>query len=188
MGGSMDRRTLSQLNPGESGCIYAINTTHKALRRRLIDMGMVPYTDIKVKRIAPMGDPIEISMRGFSLSIRREDAEKIVIMHDDERESLLAEWKEYSKKREAQGREMLEAIMHEDKSDEHEHERAAKLTKQFLKFKRPCETGSGKQACVSEVSDDDRPVKLALVGNPNCGKTTLFNAMTGSRATVGNWP
>ena len=56
MGGSMDRRTLSQLNPGESGCIYAINTTHKALRRRLIDMGMVPYTDIKVKRIAPMGE------------------------------------------------------------------------------------------------------------------------------------
>ncbi|MDO4567678.1 MAG: ferrous iron transport protein B [Clostridia bacterium] len=184
----MGRRNLTQLEIGQAGCIYELNTSRGALRRRLIDMGMLPYTEVKVKRIAPMGDPIEISIRGYSLSLRREDAEKIVIMDDAERETLHADMQAHLRRRRELGARQLGDVVHADRSDADEHKRAASLTRQYLSFSKPCATGKDKQACAAEVSNDDRPVKLALVGNPNCGKTTLFNAMTGSREYVGNWP
>jgi Fe2+ transport system protein FeoA len=70
--------TLKDLKVGKSGCVTTVGG-EKALRRRLLDMGITPGTTITVKKAAPMGDPIELLLRGYVLSLRLEDAEKITI-------------------------------------------------------------------------------------------------------------
>ncbi|MCL2479147.1 MAG: ferrous iron transport protein A [Treponema sp.] len=74
--------TLKSLKPGESGIITAVGG-EKALRRRLLEMGITPRTKVTIKKTAPMGDPIELLLRGYSLSIRLEDADKISIQGVD---------------------------------------------------------------------------------------------------------
>lgn len=75
--------TLDKLPIGKSGKIEAVNG-QGALRRRLLDMGLTPGTQIKVCKAAPMGDPIELELRGYSLSLRLEDAADIDITTDYE--------------------------------------------------------------------------------------------------------
>ena len=70
--------TLRELNIGKSGRVLAVGG-EKVLRRRLLDMGITPRTVISVKKAAPMGDPIELLLRGYILTLRLEDAEKIVV-------------------------------------------------------------------------------------------------------------
>ena len=71
-------KTLKELNIGESGKIKKIGTVG-ALKQRFMDMGITKGTEVKVIKIAPLGDPIEIEIRGYNLSIRKSDAEKIEI-------------------------------------------------------------------------------------------------------------
>ncbi len=68
--------TLDQVKPGYGGIITAVGG-EGALRHRLLDMGLTPKTRVKVRKVAPMGDPIELYLRGYVLTIRREDAAKI---------------------------------------------------------------------------------------------------------------
>lgn len=70
--------TLDQLPVGKSALITAVGG-EGALRRRLLDMGLIPKTRVLVRRIAPMGDPIELMLRGYELTIRLEDAAKITV-------------------------------------------------------------------------------------------------------------
>lgn len=70
--------TLKDLKIGQSGRILAVGG-EKVLRRRFLDMGITPRTTVTVKKAAPMGDPIELLLRGYVLSMRLEDAEKITI-------------------------------------------------------------------------------------------------------------
>jgi len=70
--------TLRELGVGKSGRVITVGGA-KALRRRLLDMGITPRTTITVKKAAPMGDPIELLLRGYVLTLRLEDAEKITI-------------------------------------------------------------------------------------------------------------
>ena len=70
--------TLKDLPVGKSGLVVAIGG-EKMLRRRLLEMGITPHTTITVKKTAPMGDPIELLLRGYVLSLRLADAEKITI-------------------------------------------------------------------------------------------------------------
>lgn len=70
--------TLDQLAIGEKRKIRAVNGKG-ALRRRLLDMGLTPYTEVMVRKVAPMGDPIELHLRGYELTIRLEDAKNIEI-------------------------------------------------------------------------------------------------------------
>ncbi len=70
--------TLKDLKVGGSGTITAVGGTG-ALRRRLLDMGLTPGTKVLVRKMAPMGDPIELYLRGYELTIRGEDAAKITI-------------------------------------------------------------------------------------------------------------
>ena len=65
--------TLNELEIGKSGVITAVNG-EGALRRRLLDMGLTPRTKVMVRKVAPMGDPIEIHVRGYELTIRVDDA------------------------------------------------------------------------------------------------------------------
>ena len=70
--------TLDEFEIGKSGVITAVNG-EGALRRRLLDMGLTPKTKVMVRKVAPMGDPIEIHLRGYELTIRVDDAKDIEI-------------------------------------------------------------------------------------------------------------
>jgi Fe2+ transport system protein FeoA len=70
--------TVKDLRPGKSGIILTVGG-EKVLRRRLLEMGITPRTAVTVKKVAPLGDPIELLLRGYVLSLRLEDAEKITI-------------------------------------------------------------------------------------------------------------
>ena len=76
--------TLDRLKVGISGVITAVGG-EGALRLRLLDMGLIPKTRIKVQKIAPMGDPMQILLRGYELTIRKEDAAKIEIAEEIDR-------------------------------------------------------------------------------------------------------
>lgn len=73
--------TLSEMKTGASGTITAVGG-EGALRLRFLDMGLIPRTKVRVVKIAPMGDPIEIRIRGYELTLRKEDAAKIEVTPD----------------------------------------------------------------------------------------------------------
>ena len=70
--------TLNELKIGQKASIIAVNGKG-ALRRRLLDMGLTPHTQVMIRKVAPMGDPIEIHLRGYELTIRIEDAKEIEV-------------------------------------------------------------------------------------------------------------
>lgn len=72
-------RTLNQLKPGESGIVSKVNG-RGPVKRRIIDMGMVSGTSLQVVKFAPLGDPIEIKLKGFNLSLRKNEAALIEIV------------------------------------------------------------------------------------------------------------
>ena len=159
--------TLDSLNPGQHGIIVALENSDRAVCRRLIDMGLTPGTEVKVKKRAPFGDPIEVTLRGYELSLRRRDAAQIEITDEkyvrSGRSSSSGDKTQYTARR--YDSEVLRRMQLA-----HEHE----------KSQHPVDYDA--------LAHDRREMKLALAGNPNCGKTTLFNALTGSDQYVGNWP
>ena len=116
--------TLEALPVGEKTAQIKEVGGEGALRCRLLDMGLIPGTLVTVIKITPMGDPIELRLRGYELTIRMEDAKKNCIAGRDRRK-----------------------------------------------------TKSGGDIMI-----------FALAGNQNCGKTTLFNQLTGANQHVGNFP
>ena len=70
--------TLDELKTGHKGVIVTVGGTG-ALRRRLLDMGLTPKTQVLVRKVAPLGDPIELGLRGYELTLRRDDARNIEI-------------------------------------------------------------------------------------------------------------
>lgn len=70
---------LSDLKKGQIGKVLALHNENKALRRRLLDMGITKGVEVKIKKIAPMGDPIDIELRGYELCIRLVDMQNIDI-------------------------------------------------------------------------------------------------------------
>ena len=74
--------TLNDLKIGQSGIITAVGG-EGALRLQLLDMGLIPKTRVRVQKVAPMGDPIQIQIRGYELTIRREDAQRIEIRKEE---------------------------------------------------------------------------------------------------------
>ena len=159
-------RTLEDIRPGQSGIIAGVGNEKGAVKRRLVDMGLTPGTLVTVKKVAPFGDPLEVNLRGYELSLRKADAAQIEML--PEGEHPVQQPHHHEKKG------MVQHIPDEETlrrmSLAHEHE-------------------SREHARIPDYADhDQREMKLALVGNPNCGKTTLFNALTGSNQYVGNWP
>ena len=151
-------RTLQELAPGQSGMILSVGNQSGAVKRRLVDMGLTPGTTVKVTKVAPLGDPLEVSLRGYELSLRKDDAAQIRI-----------------------GAPRRPAAR-EDGARRTDPERACKQLQDHVheleQHGRPYD----------HSAHDSRPMRIALAGNPNCGKTTLFNALTGSNQYVGNWP
>ena len=145
--------TLKELKPGQSGRIVAVGG-EGALRQHFLDMGMIPGAEATVMKLAPMGDPMELQIRGYELTLRLADAEKIRI-EPLEKKAGAEPAKPRRKRREHPG------LGEEGKF----HPK-----------------GSG------DPLPDGTRLTFALVGNQNCGKTTLFNQLTGSNQHVGNFP
>ncbi|MGN0544360.1 MAG: ferrous iron transport protein A [Acutalibacteraceae bacterium] len=76
--------TLDEMKIGQSAVICAVGG-EGALRCRLLDMGLIPHTRVTLQKVAPMGDPIEIMVRGYELTLRVEDAKKIEVKAEGER-------------------------------------------------------------------------------------------------------
>ena len=145
--------TLRELQPGKTATILSVGG-EGALRQHLLDMGLIQGTEVTVVKYAPMGDPVELRIHGYELTLRLADAEKIEIEKiSEKREHPLPEKKHF--KREHPG--LGEGGKYHEKSSEH-------------------------------PLPDGTVLTYALVGNQNCGKTTLFNQLTGSNQHVGNFP
>ena len=146
--------TLNELKAGQSAVVTAVGG-QGALRRHFLDMGLIPGAEVKMIKLAPMGDPMELQIHGYELTLRLEDAKKIEI-------------------------DSVKSTENVDKSRLRAVDRA----------KHP---GLG-EGGIYHAKSSGAPLPpgecltFALAGNQNCGKTTLFNQLTGSNQHVGNFP
>lgn len=145
--------TLRELPVGKSATIVSVGG-EGALRQHFLDMGVIPGAIVTMMKLAPMGDPMELRIHGYELTLRLADAEQIEIqnIHD-----MKAEEKKKESKARAHHPGLGESGIFHSKADE-----------------MPLPSGE--------------TLTFALVGNQNCGKTTLFNQLTGSNQHVGNFP
>ena len=154
--------TLRDLQTGESAVILTVGGSG-ALRQHFLDMGMIPGVEVTLVKYAPMGDPMELRLHGYELTLRLADAEQIEI------------------------EEVQKA------GAEHEASKAGKdgRLKQSGRFTDHPGLGEGGKYHEKETEHplpDGTTLTFALAGNQNCGKTTLFNQLTGSNQHVGNFP
>ena len=82
-----DRATMADLEPGEWGIVDAVGG-EGALHRHLLDMGITPGVKVTLQKTAPMGDPLEIHLRGYALTLRKEDAAKITLRQQAEAQKV----------------------------------------------------------------------------------------------------
>ncbi|MDO4622856.1 MAG: ferrous iron transport protein B [Eubacteriales bacterium] len=145
--------TLKELQIGKSAVIRKVGG-EGALRQHFLDMGIVPGAEVTVIKFAPMGDPMELQVHGYELTLRLADADKIEVEGIEKRSR---------------------------KHDNAEH---------LVPTEHPGlgETGKFHAKGDGEKLPDGTVLTYALVGNQNCGKTTLFNQLTGSNQHVGNFP
>ena len=145
--------TLKDLNIGETAVVGTVGG-EGALRQHFLDMGLIPGEEVTLVKFAPMGDPMELSIHGYELTLRLDDAARIGV--------TLA--------------------------------KAPAAKKTAAESEKPVEhpgLGEGGRYHTKKGENplpDDTTLTFALAGNQNCGKTTLFNQLTGSNQHVGNFP
>lgn len=148
--------TLKELPIGKSATILSVGG-EGALRQHFLDMGIIPKADITMVKYAPMGDPVEVRIHSYELTLRLSDAEKIEIDSIRDAISLSGTPDPSFDKKVMPHPGLGEGGRFHDKNDEN-------------------------------PLPEDTLLTFALAGNQNCGKTTLFNQLTGSNQHVGNFP
>ncbi|MBO4696555.1 MAG: ferrous iron transport protein B [Lachnospiraceae bacterium] len=144
---------LKELPIGKTATVLSVGG-EGALRQHLLDMGLIPGAEVTMVKHAPMGDPIEIRVQSYELTIRLSDAERIAV--DDVRDE---------KERKPRN-ERKRPVEHPGLGEGGRYHREGETT----------------------ALPDSTILTFALAGNQNCGKTTLFNQLTGANAHVGNFP
>lgn len=146
--------TLAELDIGKDAVIESVVCEEISLRKHILDMGLTPGVEVTLIKTAPMGDPIEIRVRGYELTLRKEDAAHInlVSIHDAHEIPYL------------------------------------KKNKTDINHPQTGEMGIFHVKRRGEMVPDNEILRFGLAGNQNCGKTTLFNQLTGSNQHVGNFP
>lgn len=147
--------TIKDLKEGQSATICTVGGDG-ALRQHFLDMGVIPGIEVELIKYAPMGDPLEIRIHDYELTLRLADAEQIEVS--------------------------------DKKSDEDEHRKDNKKDKALVEHPGLGEGGKYHVKADEHPLPKDEILTFALVGNQNCGKTTLFNQLTGSNQHVGNFP
>ncbi len=142
---------LSELKIGQTGIVTEVGGSG-ALRQHFLDMGLIPSTEVTFEKYAPMGDPVEILLHGYLLTMRLADCEKITVEPVKKKVK-----KQVVPAREVPHPGLGEGGRFHDKKTEH-------------------------------PLPEDHVLTFALAGNQNCGKTTLFNQLTGANQHVGNFP
>ena len=150
--------TLDELQPGQAAVIALVQGTG-ALRHHLLDMGLTPRAEVSFVKRAPMGDPIQVKVRGYELTLRLDEARLLVV----------SDVRAATRQAEEAPRETRRSIPHPGRG---EFDRAPS----YHRHDKATEIPAG------------APLSFALVGNQNCGKTTLFNQLTGANQHVGNFP
>ena len=145
--------TLKNLEIGKSAVIKAVGG-EGALRQHFLDMGVIPGAEVTAVKLAPMGDPLELQIHGYELTLRLADADQIEIEPID------------SRTRPHEGARDINNTVHPGLGED------------------------GKYHVKGEADPlpEGETLTYALVGNQNCGKTTLFNQLTGANQHVGNFP
>ena len=145
--------TLKEMKIGDTGMITAVGG-EGALRQHFLDMGVIPGAEVTIVKYAPLGDPVELLIHGYQLTLRLDDAAKIEVVPAGEKAGAESE---------------------SVPSNKSVHPGLGEGGKFHPK-------GSG------DPLPEGTVLMFALVGNQNCGKTTLFNQLTGSNQHVGNFP
>ena len=153
---------LNELSIGSTATILQVGG-NGSLRQHFLDMGLIQGTEVTVVKYAPMGDPIELQIHGYELTIRLEDAQNIEISEPHKPNLAPVQEAAMQKKRE-------------------------KILKQEKHHPGYGEGGRFHDKKEEDPLPEDVTLTFALVGNQNCGKTTLFNQLTGSKQHVGNFP
>ena len=151
--------TIRDLEIGQSAIVKSVGGSG-SLRQHFLDMGVIPGARVTLIKYAPMGDPMELRIHGYELTLRIADAEQIEIEKTEEKESS---------NRDKSGRAILTRV------SSREHPGLGEGGRYHVKAE---EHPLPKDTCLT----------FALAGNQNCGKTTLFNQLTGSNQHVGNFP
>lgn len=138
---------LSELHTGESGIIVKVYG-HGGFRKRIVEMGFIKGKEIKVLENAPLQDPVKYLIMGYEVSLRRDEANKILVVTDEEAKNSITP--------------IVEGI-----HAEHCEEEESLIMRAAMKKRHH--------------------INVALVGNPNCGKTSLFNFASGAHERVGNY-
>lgn len=148
-----EKTTLKELAIGKTADICYVGG-EGGLRQHFLDMGLIPGAEVTMVKFAPMGDPLEVRIQGYELTLRVADADKIEVNHVRDckaQESAFSQYKNVPHPG------LGEGGKYHEKAQEHPLPKGQTLT-------------------------------YALVGNQNCGKTTLFNRLTGANQHVGNFP
>ncbi len=161
--------TIKDMKIGESAIVTEVGGKG-ALRQHFLDMGVIPGTVVKVVKYAPMGDPVQLMIHGYDLTLRIADADKIEVSAATENEIEAAE-------NETQGSGKSEAAGAE-KNRIHNHVEHPGLG----------EGGRYHDTASEHPLPEGTQLTFALAGNQNSGKTTLFNQLTGANQHVGNFP
>ena len=154
---------LAELKPGQHATILKVGG-EGALRQHFLDMGVIPGAGLKVEKLAPMGDPMELRIHGYELTLRLDDARLIEIERIDQDEK------------------------HEDPSETSEEKKKKKERRIIIDHPGLGEGGRYHVKADEDPLPDGTKLTFALAGNQNSGKTTLFNQLTGSNQHVGNFP
>ena len=143
---------LDELEIGKDAIIASVASDDVALHQHILDMGLTPGTEVTMMKYAPMGDPMEIRLRGYELTLRRDTAARIELM------------------------------------DVHDTDTVARRAPQTGSVAHPALGEGYHPRRTKKAVPEGSPITFALAGNQNCGKTTLFNCLTGSNQHVGNFP
>lgn len=152
--------TLKELKTGMSAVVETVGG-EGALRQHFLDMGLIPGAEVTMVKLAPMGDPMELKIHGYSLTLRLADADKITVRTITQKAAA-------KKAAEISGKSSTKKGVHPGLGEE-----------RFL---------GHRVISHGERLPEGEKLSFALVGNQNCGKTTLFNRLTGSNQHVGNFP
>ncbi len=144
---------LDTLEIGKDAVVASVASDDQALRQHILDMGLTPGTEVTMMKYAPMGDPLEIRLRGYELTLRKDDAARIELV------------------------------------DVHDTDTGPRANAAIGTTEHPAlGEGTYSPRAAKTAVPEGAPLHFALAGNQNCGKTTLFNQLTGSNQHVGNFP